>query len=221
MQKPRVPKSLQEPLQEQITEVAMMVKATRIDAGRFGVVVAEATERGLAMSTVEGFSVSIGPAVIAPGSTLRKEGITITPIGPDELLALTKGRLKGSPGPFDPAELSAKAAEAIRDFLLGDMKAWERIRSLPVDEGALGKGFTGRVLTLLRDLPPGRYISYGDMAIAAGSPRASRAVGAAMASNPLLIVVPCHRVFGAGGRFTGFGGGLGLKAALAGIEQRN
>ena len=72
---------------------------------------------------------------------------------------------------------------------------------------------------LLRYVPEGRYITYGHMAEAAGSPGAARAVGSAMASNPLLIVVPCHRVYGAGGRFTGFGGGLDMKAALAGREQ--
>jgi methylated-DNA-[protein]-cysteine S-methyltransferase len=198
-----------------------MVKLTRIEAGRFGEVVVEANERGLSMSTVDGFSTSMAIGSVAAGSTLSREGIVIKPIGPDELLALSKRMRKGEGGPYDPSELSARAASAIRDFLSGDMSAWEAIRSLPVDEMAIGEGFTGKVLSLLRDVPPGRYISYGDMAIAAGSPRAARAVGAAMASNPLLIVVPCHRVFGAGGRFTGFGGGLELKAALAGLEQLN
>ena len=198
-----------------------MAKETRIEAGRFGEVVARATEKGLIMSTVEGFCGPIGARAIAPGSTLKKQGIPIRPITAEELLALSRSRAQAASGTNDPAGLSAKAAAAIRDFLMGDIAAWEVIRALPVDEGALGGGFTGKVLSLLRDVPPGRYISYGDMAEAAGSPRASRAVGAAMASNPLLIVVPCHRVFGAGGRFTGFGGGLELKAALAGLEQLN
>ncbi len=199
-----------------------MVRETRIDAGRFGEVVVRASERGLVMSTVEGFAAIKGARAIAPGSTLKKEGIAIWPVSAGELLAFSKGRPKdASEGPYEPAGLSARGAGAVRDFLLGDMSAWEAIRLLPVDDGALGGGFTAKVLSLLRDVPPGRYISYGDMADAAGSPGAARAVGAAMASNPLLIVVPCHRVFGAGGRFTGFGGGLGLKAALAGLEQLN
>lgn len=198
-----------------------MVKETRIDAGRFGEVVVRATEKGLTMSTVEGFSDMQGARTIVPGSTLKKEGIPIRPIGHEELLELANGARRQEQGLYDPSELSSQAAGAIKGFLSGDMSAWEIIRALPVDEEALGGGFTGKVLALLRDVPPGRYISYGEMAAAAGSSRASRAVGAAMASNPLLIVVPCHRVFGAGGRFTGFGGGLGLKAALAGLEQEN
>lgn len=204
-------------------EATLMVKETRIDAGRFGEVVVQATEKGLSMSTVEGFAAPVGAVCVVPGSTLSKQGIAIRPIGAQELLELSRARHADSPqqGSCDPVGLSARGARAIRDFLMGDMAAWDAVRSLPVDEEALGGGFTGKVLSLLRDVPPGRYISYGDMAEAAGSPKASRAVGAAMASNLLLIVVPCHRVFGAGGRFTGFGGGLGLKAALAGLEQIN
>jgi len=202
-------------------EVPKMVKETRIDAGRFGEVVVRATEKGLTMSTVEGFSALNGTGAIVPGSTLNKLGIPLRQMGHEELLTFARLAHRQAHGPYDPSELSSRAAGAIKGFLSGDMSAWEIIRALPVDEEALGGGFTGKVLALLRDVPPGRYISYGEMAAAAGSSRASRAVGAAMASNPLLIVVPCHRVFGAGGRFTGFGGGLGLKAALAGLEQGN
>jgi methylated-DNA-[protein]-cysteine S-methyltransferase len=64
----------------------------------------------------------------------------------------------------------------------------------------------------------GRVSTYGEIAARIGRPRASRAVGAALGSNPIPIVVPCHRVVGAGGRLTGYAGGLDRKEALLRLE---
>ena len=71
----------------------------------------------------------------------------------------------------------------------------------------------------LRDIPYGVTISYGELARRIGKPQAMRAVGAANGRNPLPIVVPCHRVIGADGSLTGFGGGLPIKRLLLDLEQ--
>ena len=82
-----------------------------------------------------------------------------------------------------------------------------------------GTPFQHAVWDALRAIPYGETRSYGDIAGAIGRPTASRAVGAANGRNPLPIVVPCHRVIGATGKLTGFGGGLETKAALLALER--
>lgn len=81
-----------------------------------------------------------------------------------------------------------------------------------------GREFEKRVWQALRRIPYGQTRSYLEIAKAIGSPKACRAVGAANSRNPLPIVVPCHRVIGAGGALTGFAGGLERKAALLAHE---
>jgi methylated-DNA-[protein]-cysteine S-methyltransferase len=78
--------------------------------------------------------------------------------------------------------------------------------------------FRRRVWSAVRDIPYGETRSYGQIARQVGSPRAARAVGQAMAANPLPIVVPCHRVIGSDGNLRGFGGGLDLKRRLLKME---
>lgn len=91
-----------------------------------------------------------------------------------------------------------------------------------------GTDFQNAVWSALRDIPFGVTVSYGELAGRIGRPGASRAVGAANGANPLPIVVPCHRVVGADGSLTGFGGGVEIKRyllsherALAGTRQLN
>jgi methylated-DNA-[protein]-cysteine S-methyltransferase len=79
--------------------------------------------------------------------------------------------------------------------------------------------FQRRVWTAVRDIPYGETRSYGQIARQAGSPAAARAVGQAMAANPVPIVVPCHRVIGSAGDLRGFGGGLDLKRRLLEMER--
>jgi len=79
--------------------------------------------------------------------------------------------------------------------------------------------FQGRVLAALQTIPYGETRSYRDIAIAVGNPRAVRAVGGANASNPLPIVIPCHRVIGSSGDLTGFGGGMEAKRYLLDLER--
>jgi len=78
--------------------------------------------------------------------------------------------------------------------------------------------FQRRVWSAVRDTPYGETRSYGQIAHQAGSPGAARAVGRAMAANPVPIVVPCHRVIGSDGNLRGFGGGLDLKRRLLEME---
>lgn len=83
-----------------------------------------------------------------------------------------------------------------------------------------GTDFQRRVWDALCDIGYGETISYAELARRIGNPRASRAVGLANGANPLAIIVPCHRVIGANGSLTGYGGGLNAKQWLLAHEQR-
>jgi methylated-DNA-[protein]-cysteine S-methyltransferase len=96
--------------------------------------------------------------------------------------------------------------------------AGERIDfDLPLDP--VGTPFQQRAWAVLRTIPYGTTITYGEQARRLGAPTAARAVGAANGRNPLSVVVPCHRVTGADGRLTGFAGGLDAKAWLLDHER--
>jgi methylated-DNA-[protein]-cysteine S-methyltransferase len=84
-----------------------------------------------------------------------------------------------------------------------------------------GTEFQRRVLAELQKIPYGTTVSYGDIARRIGKPKAVRAVGAANGRNPIPIVIPCHRVIGASGDLTGFGGGLPVKEALLRLEMEH
>jgi methylated-DNA-[protein]-cysteine S-methyltransferase len=79
--------------------------------------------------------------------------------------------------------------------------------------------FQKSVLTFTKEIPYGQTISYGALAQSIGNPKAVRAVGGALHINRVPIVVPCHRVVGANGSLTGFGGGIELKQALLLLES--
>lgn len=97
-----------------------------------------------------------------------------------------------------------------------------RRREFDLDMEPLGvTAFQSRVLAALREIPYGETRSYRDIARAVGNPAAVRAVGSANGSNPLPIVIPCHRVIGSNGALTGFGGGLEAKRLLLELESRN
>src|SRR5882672_9654559 len=83
-----------------------------------------------------------------------------------------------------------------------------------------GTGFQRKVWNALCNIPYGETISYGELARRIGQPSAARAVGLVNGSNPLPIVVPCHRVIGADGSMTGFGGGIERKRWLLAHEKR-
>ncbi len=98
---------------------------------------------------------------------------------------------------------------ALRDYLAGNLDA---IAGLPV--AAFGTSFQQTIWNQLRHIPAGVTISYGELARRAGNPKAARAAGLANGSNPVSIVVPCHRVIGSTNALTGYAGGLERKAWL-------
>jgi methylated-DNA-[protein]-cysteine S-methyltransferase len=83
-----------------------------------------------------------------------------------------------------------------------------------------GTPFQQKVWHELCEIPYGETISYGELARRIGNPNASRAVGLANGSNPIPIIIPCHRVIGSNGRLTGYGGGLPIKEKLLALEKR-
>jgi methylated-DNA-[protein]-cysteine S-methyltransferase len=85
----------------------------------------------------------------------------------------------------------------------------------------VGTPFQKEVWSLLRTIPYGETVSYGEIARRLGRSTAYRAVGAANGRNPIPIVIPCHRVVGADGSLTGFGGGLSTKTQLLQLEARH
>ena len=83
-----------------------------------------------------------------------------------------------------------------------------------------GTEFQKKVWAELEKIPYGETRSYGQIAAAIGNPKAARAVGMANNRNPIIIVVPCHRVIGASGKLVGYGGGLEMKEALLKLETK-
>lgn len=93
-----------------------------------------------------------------------------------------------------------------------------RLRHFDLALATEGTPFQREVWSMLRTIPYGEVVSYGEMARRLGRPNAYRAVGAANGRNPIPIVIPCHRVIGSGGSLTGFGGGLAIKRRLLDLE---
>jgi len=93
-------------------------------------------------------------------------------------------------------------------------------RSFDVPLKPAGSPFELAVWQALQEIPYGETVSYGEIAQRIGHPDAPRAVGAANGRNPIAVIVPCHRVIGADGTLTGYGGGLERKHYLLGLEQR-
>ncbi len=109
--------------------------------------------------------------------------------------------------------LLTDAARQLGEYFDGRRHAFD----LPL--AARGDDFQQAVWALLREIPYGETRSYGDLARALGRPGAAQAVGWANGSNPLSIVVPCHRVIGADGSLTGYAGGLDRKRFLLELER--
>jgi methylated-DNA-[protein]-cysteine S-methyltransferase len=107
-----------------------------------------------------------------------------------------------------------QAIEQLRAYFAGELRDFD----LSLD--MQGTEFQRRVWLELRNIPYGETRSYSFVANIIGAPKAVRAVGAANGRNPIPIVVPCHRVIGAGGALVGYGGGLPLKRFLLDLEAR-
>jgi methylated-DNA-[protein]-cysteine S-methyltransferase len=94
------------------------------------------------------------------------------------------------------------------------------LESFDLELSPQGTPFQQRVWKELLKIPYGETISYGELARRIGNPNASRAVGLANGSNPIPIIIPCHRVIGSNGKLTGYGGGLPIKERLLALEKR-
>ncbi len=158
-----------------------------------------------------------------------------TPIGDIFIVADREGRLRATfwteddqdlrpvlqrqyPGKqieFEPATDPHGLTSALRAYFAGDVHA---IDNLPVEAG--GTPFQREVWQALRAIACGTTISYGELARRIGHPAAVRAVGLANGSNPIGVVVPCHRVIGSNGALTGYGGGIERKRWLLDHEKQ-
>jgi len=148
--------------------------------------------------------------------------LTITsPLGPLHLeahggaltsLTFSARDTPGGAGSQEDQELLREAARQLRAYFAGELREFD----LPLRPR--GTGFQRRVWEALQQIPYGETRSYGQQAESLGVPGAARAVGAANGKNPISIIVPCHRVIGADGTLTGFGGGLKNKERLLRLE---
>jgi methylated-DNA-[protein]-cysteine S-methyltransferase len=153
---------------------------------------------------------------------------TITsPAGKLKLVASDKG-LAGiffrdddsSLGPLNPLveepnhPMLLETERQLHEYFDGARKTF----TVPLDFN--GTEFQKKVWQTLLSIPFGETRSYGDIARQLGNPTASRAVGAANGRNPISIIAPCHRVIGASGKLTGYGGGLDVKEMLLALEAK-
>jgi methylated-DNA-[protein]-cysteine S-methyltransferase len=120
----------------------------------------------------------------------------------------------GEPDVGQVGELFADAAGQLEEYFDGARTAFDLRLALD------GTAFQRRVWAALQDIPYGLTITYGQLADQIGQPSASRAVGLANGKNPVGIIVPCHRVVGADGSLTGYGGGIERKHYLLAHERR-
>jgi methylated-DNA-[protein]-cysteine S-methyltransferase len=118
---------------------------------------------------------------------------------------------------IDPAWTEDAAPFAAVTAQLGEYFAGERT-AFDVDVDLTGTPFQQRVWNALREIPYGQTISYGELALRIDQPSAVRAVGLANGRNPVSVIVPCHRVIGANGTLTGYGGGVERKRLLLDLE---
>ena len=140
-----------------------------------------------------------------------------SPIGVVTVIANDVGVCRVSFGDLDNDVNGTSVADAIvtlavlqlREYFDGQRTDF----NVPIDRSER-LGFRGEVLTALEHVPFGATVTYGQLAVRAGRPKAARAVGTAMSTNPIGIIVPCHRVLPSGGGIGQFGGGVPAKEWL-------
>jgi methylated-DNA-[protein]-cysteine S-methyltransferase len=134
------------------------------------------------------------------------------------LTGLFMTRQRRAPSFDDVPDDAAAFEEAARQ--LGEWFAGRR-RTFELDVAPCGSPFQLDVWTALREIPFGETVTYGELARRMGRPGSARAIGSAVGRNPVGIVIPCHRVVGAGGALTGYAGGLDRKRWLLDHERRH
>jgi len=125
-----------------------------------------------------------------------------------ELIAAFEPNVEWSAAPCQ------EVVEAVGRWFAGERVGLESLRLRPA-----GSAFSQRVWSEVRRVPYGATASYGEIAARLGRPGASRAVGRANATNPVCLAIPCHRIIGADGSLTGYGGGIATKEALLAFES--
>jgi methylated-DNA-[protein]-cysteine S-methyltransferase len=140
-----------------------------------------------------------------------------TPLGPVQLMADADGALTelkfGASNGAGNGTVNPDVARQLSEYFAGKRKAFD----LPL--APRGTEFQKRVWKELARVPYGETISYSELANRVGSQGAARAVGRANATNPIAIIVPCHRVIGADGSLTGYAYGVELKRSLLDLER--
>lgn len=143
-----------------------------------------------------------------------------SPIGPlmlagdGDVLTHIRFHGEGDPSWREEPEPFVEAIAQLRAYFAGELTVFD-LKLRPQ-----GTPFQQSVWRALLDIKYGETTSYGAIAKLIGRPEAVRAVGAANGANPIPIVIPCHRVIGASGKLTGFGGGLDVKEKLLRLESR-
>ncbi len=154
-----------------------------------------------------------------------------SPFGPLLLAATPRGLVRVNLPNYDPEETLEELADRVSPRVLEAPAKLDEARreldlyfagrltefALPID-WQLTHGFRGKVQRAIKRIPYGETRTYTEMARRAGNERAVRAAGTACGSNPIPIVVPCHRVLRSGGGLGGYGGGLPMKEALLELE---
>jgi len=162
-----------------------------------------------------------------PEVSMHRRASLVTPLGTLTLTADALG-LCGLSFPGEPTAdataqrvaisadpLFSEVEKQILAYLEGDLQYFDLPLSIH------GTPFRQQVWQQLRTIPYGKTRSYGELAADLGDRRKARAVGGAAGANPLALVIPCHRLIGATGSLTGFGGGLALKQILLELERGN
>lgn len=171
---------------------------------------ARAAEQGLADVAYATADTPLGTLLVASTSRgLVRVGFPTE--GPEDFLADLAARI--SPRVVEaPAQLDEVRRE-LEEYFERERREFD----LPID-WRLSSGFRSKVLHDIARIPYGETATYAEMAARAGSPNAYRAAGSACGSNPIPVVVPCHRVLATGGGLGGYGGGLEVKEYLLRLE---
>jgi methylated-DNA-[protein]-cysteine S-methyltransferase len=132
-----------------------------------------------------------------------------------EITMLHFGGIGRHPVASDPDPVLTKTATQLQEYFAGRLSTFDAPLAVPD-----GSDFERAVWEQIAAIPYGEMSTYGEIAKALGDADAARAVGTACNHNPVPIIVPCHRVVGAGGKLVGFGGGLDRKRFLLNLEAR-
>jgi methylated-DNA-[protein]-cysteine S-methyltransferase len=199
------------PTRDSLVDALRSVPATDIDADLEGAL-ARAEDEGLVDVAYARTDSPVGPLLVA-----------VTPAGlvrvgfdrEDDEAVLDELAARVSPRVVRSARRTDEVRRELDEYFAGRRDHFD----LPLD-WRLARGFRRQVLERLHaEVPYGRTVSYLELATLVGNPKASRAVGTAMATNPIPIVVPCHRVLRSGGHLGGYGGGLPAKRLLLALES--